>query len=120
MKSSKSPLYKSFGYAFTGILSALKSERNLVIHFVIMSLVITFGFMFEISVLEWIICMIMFALVISAELFNTAFEMLVDMTEPNVNKKAKFCKDVAAGTVLFNATIAFIVGLMIFIPYIFN
>lgn len=120
MKSSKPLLYKSFEYAFTGILSALKSEKNLVIHFVIMSFVITFGFIFEINLLEWIICMIMFALVISAELFNTAIEMLVDMTEPNVNNKAKFCKDVAAGAVLFNASVAFIVGLIIFILYIFK
>lgn len=119
-KDVKAPLYKSFCYAFVGIKSALKSERNMMIHFCIMTFVIIMGFIFDITKIEWIICLVMFALVISAELFNTALELIVDMLEPNVNSKAKFCKDVSAGAVLFNAIVAFIVGIIIFFPYLFS
>ncbi len=117
-KDVKSPLYKSFYYAFVGIKSALKSERNMMIHFCIMAFVIIMGFVFDITQMEWIVCLIMFALVISAELFNTALELVVDILEPNVNPKAKFCKDVSAGAVLFNAIVAFVVGIIIFFPYV--
>ncbi len=120
MKNVKDPFYKSFVYAFNGIKSALKSERNMVVHFIIMILVITFGFIFNITKVEWLVCLIMFAIVISSELVNTSFEMLVDLCEPNKNPKAKFCKDVAAGAVLVNAIIAAIAGLIIFVPYVFN
>ena len=120
MKNTHAPLYKSFVHAFDGIKAALKSERNMLIHFTMMILVITFGFIYEITWYEWVICLILFGLVISSELVNTAFEMLVDICEPKQNPKAKFCKDVAAGAVLVNAIIAAIVGLIIFIPHIFN
>ncbi len=120
MKNVRAPFYKSFVYAFEGILSALKSERNMMIHFVIAILVVTFGFIFNITATEWLVCLILFALVISSELVNTAFEMLVDLCEPNKNPKAKFCKDVAAGAVLVNAIIAAVAGLIIFVPYVLN
>ncbi len=120
MKNVKDPFYKSFIHAFDGVVSALKSERNMFVHFIIMILVITFGLIFNITKTEWLVCLIFFALVISSELVNTAFEMLVDLCEPNQNPKAKFCKDVAAGAVLVCAVISAIGGLIIFIPYIFN
>ena len=118
MKDVKSPFYKSFVHAFDGVMAALKSERNMLVHFIMMILVITFGFIFDITRTEWLVCLILFALVISSELVNTAFEMLVDLCEPNQNPKAKFCKDVAAGAVLVSAVIAAIAGLIIFVPYV--
>lgn len=110
---------KGFKYAFEGILSALKSERNLKIHFIVMILVIVFGFVFEISKTEWIICIILFGIVISGELFNTAIETVVDMISLEKNDKAKKAKDVSAGAVLVLAIASVIIGLIIFIPKIF-
>ena len=46
---------KSFKYAFEGLISAIKPERNLKIHFVMMFLVIIFGFILKISNIEWMI-----------------------------------------------------------------
>jgi diacylglycerol kinase len=54
--------------------------------------------------------------VITAELFNTAIEKLVDLVSPDYNRQAGFIKDVAAGAVLVSAIIAALVGLFIFIP----
>jgi diacylglycerol kinase (ATP) len=117
-KKVNDPLYKSFQHAFDGIIAAIGAERNMLIHIGVMCLVIVCGFIFDITVTEWVVCFAMFGLVISSELINTAIEMAIDICSPGLNPKAKFCKDVSAGAVLFNAVISVIVGLIIFIPYI--
>ena len=113
-------LYKSFGHAIDGFISAFKSERNMVIHIEMALIVILFGLIFKISFLEWIICFILFGLVISTELMNTAIEITVDMITDKIDPKAKLCKDTAAASVFVLAIIAAIVGCIIFIPKIIN
>ncbi len=112
---SKNLLY-SFRYAFQGIYSSFKSERNMKIHIFMMTLVILFGILLKISLLEWFVCIILFTIVIAGELFNTAVETVVDMVSPDINEKAKLAKDVSAGGVLVLAIGASIIGLFIFIP----
>ena len=111
-------LINSFKYAIQGIISSFKTERNMKIHVFIMILVIIWGIIFKISVTEWMVCALLFALVISGELFNTAIETVVDMIMPEINDKAKLAKDIAAGAVLVLAITAVIVGLIIFVPKI--
>ena len=119
MRKKRKKLRNSFKYAFEGIGEAWKTEQNLKIHFVIMALVIIAGFMFKISAMEWIVCLLLFAIVISLELINTAIETTVDIAMPEINEKAKYAKDIAAGAVLFSAIVSVIVGLIIFLPKIF-
>ena len=120
LRKKRKKLRNSFKYAFEGIAEAWKTEQNLKIHFAIMALVIIAGFMFKISAMEWIICLLLFAIVISLELINTAIETTVDIAMPDINEKAKYAKDIAAGAVLFSAMISVIVGLIIFLPKIFG
>ena len=114
----KKHIINSFRYAFNGIYLALKKERNLKIHFIIMLLVIIAGIILKISTFEWIICVMLFDLVISLELINTAIETTVDIAMPEINEKAKIAKDVSAGAVLVVAISAVIIGLIIFVPKI--
>lgn len=118
-KDVQSPLWKSFYYAFNGIVEALKEERNLCIHFGFMILVILMGLEFNITKAEWMTCVILFALVISLELVNTAIEATIDICSPEINSKAKLAKDTAAGAVLVAAIASIIEGIVIFYPYIF-
>lgn len=85
-----------------------------------MILVIIAGIILKISKIEWIICIILFGIVISAEMFNTAIEQTVDIAMPEKNEKAKIAKDVSAGAVLIVAIASAIIGLIIFIPKITN
>ena len=112
---SKNILY-SFKYAFEGIKSSIETERNMKIHITIAILVIIFGFLLKISKIEWFICIILISAVISAELFNTVLEVIVDMIMPEKNDNAKRAKDIAAGAVLVMAIGSAIIGLMIFVP----
>ncbi len=113
-------LIKSFKYAIEGIITGIKSEQNMKIHITIMTLVIIFGIILKIDKIEWIICTILFGFVISLELMNTAIENTVDLITLEKNPKAKIAKDVSAGSVLIAAITSIIIGLIIFIPKIFN
>ena len=119
MKKEKN-IINSFKYAFEGIFTALKAEKNMKIHFIIMILVIILGIILKISRIEWIICIILFGFVISLELVNTAIENAVDLITQEINPKAKIIKDVSAGAVLVAAITAVIAGLIIFIPKIWD
>lgn len=111
-------IINSFKYAGEGIINSFKTEKNMKIHILIMIIVILLGFYLKISKTEWMICIVLFVIVIAGELFNTAIEIVVDMIMPHKNEKAKIAKDVAAGAVLVLAIGASIVGLLIFIPKI--
>ena len=110
----------SFKYAIEGIWTSFKTERNMKIHIFIMILAIIAGIILKINKSEWIICIILFAIVIGSELFNTSIETIVDMVMPEKNEKAKIAKDVSAGAVLVVAIGAAIIGLIIFAPRILN
>ena len=112
-------LLKSFKYAFVGIFTSLKTERNLMIHTAIMILVIISGIILKINKYEWFTCIILFLTVISAELFNTAIEVTIDLVSPKKHPLAKKAKDISAGAVLITAIGSAIIGLWIFIPKIF-
>ena len=118
MKNKK--LINSFKYAFTGMWSAYKSERNMKIHIAVAILVILFGVFLQISTYEWIACIVCFAMVIGSEMLNTAIETFVDIAMPKKDERAKKAKDVAAGGVLVFAIGSAIIGSIIFIPKIID
>lgn len=117
-RERKNPLYKSFGYAFEGIFTGIQKERNMKIHCLAMLCVVVLGFWVKISVMEWCLCLILFGLILSLELVNTAIEAVVDLVTEERKPLAKLSKDVAAGAVLIAAIMAAGVGIIIFVPKI--
>lgn len=112
----KDPLYKSFGYAFQGIFNTIRTERNIKIHCAAAILVTIFGIWLQISKTEWMICFILFGLILALELVNTAVEATVDLFTEERKPLAKKAKDAAAGAVLIVAIFAAVIGILIFIP----
>ncbi len=106
----------SLAHATDGIIGGLKAERNMIIHFGAMVLVTIFGLLLGCSPLEWCVLFIFFALVLTAELFNTAMEAAVDLFTTEIHPKAKLAKDTAAGAVLACSLFAAIAGAVIFVP----
>ncbi len=109
---------KSFGYAWKGIRSCIGKEQNLSFHLIATAAVTVAGSVFGISRQEWIILILCIAAVISAELFNTAMERLVDLVSPQYHPLAGQVKDIAAGAVLVCALGAALAGCLIFYPYL--
>lgn len=112
----KDPLYKSFGQAFQGIFNTIRTERNIKIHCAAAILVTIFGIWLQISKTEWMICFILFGLILALELVNTAVEATVDLFTEERKPLAKKAKDAAAGAVLIVAIFAAVIGILIFIP----
>lgn len=109
-------LRSSFGYAFAGIITTLKSERNIKIHCAVAVLVCIAGAILKISAIEWCVCFTLFGLIMGLELVNTAIEAVVDLVTEEYRPLAKKAKDTAAGAVLIAAIMAAIAGLIIFLP----
>ena len=70
---------KAFGFAFSGLGAAFKSEINLQLQLFIAVMVIAAGFFFSISNQEWIVILFCIALVLALEMFNSAIEKLCDL-----------------------------------------
>lgn len=113
-------LLKSFVYAWSGIVTCIRQERNMRVHLVCMiymySYLLIYNF-FEVSRTQFAIIFIANAIVVMGELFNTAIEAVVDMAEEKFSEKynrlAKISKDTAAGAVLVGAIFAVCTGIAI-------
>jgi len=109
-------LIVSFRYAFAGIRYLLWTQRNAKIHCAIGVLAVALGLLLRIGQAEWLALVLVIALVLLTEGFNTAIEAAVDLASPDYHPLAKIAKDVSAGTVLLAAIAAVVVGLIIFLP----
>ncbi|MES2763111.1 MAG: diacylglycerol kinase family protein [Bacteroidota bacterium] len=112
-----SSFYRSFTYAFNGLRLAFK-DNHMKVHALMAFGVVCAGLFFGITQTEWLICFILFGLVMSLEVINTAIEHFVDLVEPNFNPKAGAIKDLAAGAVLVASIVAVVCGVLIFGKYI--
>lgn len=110
---------KSFGYAFKGIASFLGKEPNAWVHCSAVVVVVSLGVYYDITSTEWCLCILCFGMILMAEAMNTAIERLVNLVSPQKHPIAGDVKDVAAGAVLLAALSAAVIGLIIFIPYLF-
>jgi diacylglycerol kinase (ATP) len=116
---SPSRFIKGFAYAFSGIAKVFISEQNFRFHTFATFVVVATGFYFNVSKNEWIALVFAIGAVLTAEAFNSAVEKLVDMVSPQQHPQAGWIKDVAAGAVLLISIATAIVGLVVFVPYIF-
>lgn len=107
-----------FGYAFSGLWYALRTQRNARVHAFIAALAIITGLVLHISAVEFAIVFIAITGVFIAEMFNTVIETCVDLVSPGYHPLAKIAKDVSAGAVLTSAILAIIIGLCTFGPHL--
>lgn len=105
-----------FKYAWQGLVYAFTTQLNFKFHTVAAVLVIALGYVVKLDKAEWLWISTAVVLVLVAELFNTALEVLVDLVSPDYNPKAGLIKDLASGAVLLIAGLAAIIGLCIFLP----
>ncbi len=117
MPQKNRSLTESFRHAADGFVSAVKNERNMKLHCAATVVVVLCAFVFGLSAAEKAAVLALCALVLTAELFNTALENTVDIISPQQNRLAKQAKDAAAAAVLVISAAAAIVGIIIFLPY---
>src|SRR5690606_27307313 len=70
---------ESLQYAVTGVLYAFRTQRNLRTHLGLAALVLLFALNFQLTRAEMAVLVLTMGLVVTAELFNTAVELVVDL-----------------------------------------
>ena len=114
-------LVSSLEFALTGILTAFKEERNMRKHAVTAIVVILAGFVFQVSRIEWLFLLMSIFLVVAFEIINSAIENVVDLASHyHFSMLAKKAKDMAAGAVLVVSLLAAVIGVLIFLPRIWD
>lgn len=111
-------ILKSFKFSFDGLKYAYTHEQSLALHVIVMILIIACGIGFQISPMQWVITLVMGALILVAELFNTSIEAVVDMVTEEYHPLAKVAKDTASAACFVADMVAFGMWLVVFIPKI--
>ncbi len=106
-------LKRAFHYAFSGLAQAWRSEANLRIEVCVGLAALMLALMLDANLVAVILTTM---IVLACELFNSALEAIIDMVMPTYHPLAKRAKDIAAGAVLLVSMGAILVGLIVFVP----
>lgn len=109
---------KAFKYSWEGFKYAYRYEQSMTLHVVATLLVVVLGLVFKIEQYEWFFAIILIGLINGIELLNTSIEAVVDLITEQHHPLAKIAKDTASAAVLSLSIVAFIGGLIIFLPHI--
>jgi diacylglycerol kinase (ATP) len=112
--------YQSLNCAIEGIIWATRTQRHMRVHLLAAVVVLFAAGALRVSALEFFLLTLAVVLVLFAELFNTAIEVVVDMVSPEYHPLARTIKDLAAGAVLMACIGAVILGYLAFSSYFFG
>jgi diacylglycerol kinase len=113
-------LFKSFSYAAKGLHKTFKEEQNLRIQTALSLIAFLLGIYFQISMEQWAEIVTVICLVLFAEIANSAVERITDVLKPRINSYVKEIKDIMAAAVLLASIAATVVGLLVFLPYLYK
>jgi diacylglycerol kinase (ATP) len=111
--------FKSMRLAINGIAYLFLYHRNMRIMFMLGVAAFLLGVYLKFSGLELIALCITITLVFMAEVFNTAIEMMIDMTTRKYHVLIKLVKDIAAAVSLIACLNAVAVGYALFLKRLF-
>jgi diacylglycerol kinase (ATP) len=107
-------LFESLKIAFNGIAYLFLYHRNMRIIFLCGVTAFLMGIYFRLRGIELVALCITITLVFMAEMFNTAIELMIDMSTRKYHTLIKLVKDIAAAVVLIAALNSLGVGYVLF------
>ena len=121
-KSTKNRRYiDSFKYAFIGVTTAFREERNMRTHVALGLTAVLLSLFCDLTTIEWLLMLLCVFLVFVMEIWNTVIENVVDLVvDHHFHPIAKKAKDMAAAAVLLTSLFSLIVGGTILLPKIFS
>ena len=117
-KNKKRTFLDSLKDCLNGLSFIMLSEHNFKREIVLAVIALLAAYFLKVSKIEFIIILLVIALVIVSEIFNTAIEKVVDLYTREYNEIARIAKDVSAFAVLTMCTFSLAVGIIIFVPKI--
>ena len=119
-KDRSGNFWESLNHAIRGIFYVLKTQRNMRVQFFIGMVVLIASIFLDFTWSEWVVVALTIFIVLIAEMFNTASEIIINLITQTYNPNAKIVKDITAGAVLFATVNAVVVGYFILINKIFS
>ena len=107
-------LIESFKNAISGIIYAIRKERNMKIHVTAFFIVLLLSIHYRLAKEELLVVFLTVSLVFICELLNTSVELLVDIITDHFHPKAKVVKDIAAGAVFVSSLASLTVAYFLF------
>ena len=104
---------RSFEHAYRGVVSAVRTQRNMRFHVLAAVGVLVLSLLVGVSELELAVLVLTILVVFVTEMLNTALEFVVDLVTADYHPLAKLAKDVSAGAVLVSSVGAVLVGYLI-------
>lgn len=111
---------RSLSCAARGLSHIVRNEKNFQNELVVAMSVVFAMFYFDVTKTEMAALVLVIAGVLIMELLNTIVERVVDILKPRIHPYARLIKDLMAATVLISVIFAIVIGLIIFLPYIFT
>jgi len=108
--------WQALAYAGRGLRHAARTQKHFRAQLIVAAAALVFSAWAGLPPAEIALLAVTAALVLAAELLNTAVEILTDLLHPARGPAAAAAKDVAAGAVLVAAGAALAVGLLLFLP----
>ena len=114
--STAARIVRSFGFAFEGLATLVRTQPNFRIHLVAACAALGLGIALRLSPPEMALIVLTAGLVLVVEALNTCLETLCDLVSPTYHPLVKKCKDVSAAAVLISALAAVGVAALLFLP----
>jgi diacylglycerol kinase (ATP) len=109
-------IVRSFGYAFEGLATIVRTQPNFWVHVFAACLALVLGVVLRLSPVELAIIVLCIALVMVVEAVNSGIETMCDLISPGHHPQIKRAKDISAAAVLISAAAAVVVALLLFGP----
>ena len=104
-----------FHEAFRGVKKGVRGQSSFFVHIFFAALAIAGAVALDCEVIEWCVLILCIGGVLTAELFNSAIEMLFKGLDEAARSRWYPCLDIAAGAVLLASITAMFVGSLIFV-----
>ena len=108
------PWRRKFGDAFRGLKLGVRGHSSFFVHFFVAALVLALAVAFGCSFEEWCVLFLCIGMVLTAELINSAIEVLHRGLDPETRERNWKALDISAGAVLMASITAAVVGILIF------
>jgi diacylglycerol kinase len=115
LPSSERPWPQKFRDAFRGVKAGVRGQSSFFVHFFIAAAVIVAAWVLQVPLIEWCILLLCIAIVLTAEMFNSALESMAKAITGENDPHLGNSLDIGSGAVLIASIGAAIVGAIIFI-----
>ncbi|MBO4245310.1 MAG: diacylglycerol kinase [Bacilli bacterium] len=109
---------RTFKFSYEGLKYAYANEQSMLTHLILTIITVIIGFIFHITLYEWLIISICLTVILAFELINTAIEAAVDLVTLEIHPLAKIAKDCGSAATGVSSIMAAIIIFIIFLPYI--